>query len=517
MIVGDWLGRREQYTPEKIALIDTIHANREISYRDWSRSVNRTGRFLIDRLGVKKGDRVAVLSYNNVEYLDLWFALGRVGGILQNLNWRLTPFELAGLVADAEPVVLVYGPEFIPAVRQLRENSNSVRHFVAMVEKDRPEDLRISEREGCADAPLPEIDLGWDDPWVICYTGGTTGLPKGAILTHRAITANAVNTVVSWDLDSHDIAVLNSPLFHTGGLNVFTAPMVEIGGTTILCKSFDPDQTFDLIRDMNVTLFFGVPTMFLMLQQHPRWAEADFSRLKLVINGGAACPLPIFEKFWERGIDFKTGYGLTEAGPNTFLLPRKDVRRKPGAVGFPLLHVDVKLVREDGSRCAPNEVGELLIRGPHMFAGYWNKPEETAKTVIDGWLHTGDLAVCDEEGYYTIMGRLKDMIISGGENVYPAEIESTLHDHPAVAAAALIGIPDAKWGEVGRAIVVLHKGKTASAEELSAYLRTRLAGFKVPKSIVFVDALPLTGAGKIDKKALEIRYGAPQSEEKQIE
>jgi fatty-acyl-CoA synthase len=317
--------------------------------------------------------------------------------------------------------------------------------------------------------------------------------------------------VVSWDLDSHDIAILNSPLFHTGGLNVFTAPLVEIGGTNILCKSFDVDQTYDLFRDKNVTLFFGVPTMFLMLQQHPRWAEADFSKLKLVMNGGAACPLPVFEKFWERGIDFKTGYGLTEAGPNTFILPKEDVRRKPGAVGFPLLHIDVKLVREDGSRCGPNEVGELLIRGPHVCAGYWNKPDETAKAIVDGWLHTGDLAVCDEEGYYTIKGRLKDMIISGGENVYPAEVESAMHDHPAVSAAALIGLPDPKWGEVGRAIVVLHTGKAISAEELTAYLRGRLASYKVPKSIVFVDALPLTGAGKIDKKALEIRYGSSEA------
>lgn len=509
MIVGDWLGRREQYTPDKIAVIDTIEGNREITYREWSRAVNRMGRFLTATLGVQKGDRVAVLSYNCMEYLDIWFALGRVGGILQNLNWRLTPYELSGLVEDAAPVALVYGPEFIPAVRQLREKATAVHHFVAIGEKDRPEDICIADRLAYSDAPLPEIDLDWDDPWVICYTGGTTGLPKGAILTHRAITANAVNTIVSWDLDSRDIAILNSPLFHTGGLNVFTAPLIEIGGTNILCKSFDADQTYNLIRDYNVTLFFGVPTMFLMLQQHPRWPEADFSKLKLVMNGGASCPLPIFEKFWERGISFKTGYGLTEAGPNTFILPAKDVRRKPGAVGFPLMHVDLKLVREDGSLCEANEVGELLICGPHVCAGYWNRPEETARAIVDGWLHTGDLAVCDEEGYYTIKGRLKDMIISGGENVYPAEVESAMHDHPAVAAAALIGVPDPKWGEVGRAVVVLHPGKAVTAAELTAYLRTRLAGYKVPKSIVFVDALPLTGANKIDKKVLEERFGTP--------
>ena len=506
MIVGDWLGRRAQYTPDKVALIDTLNANRQITYRQWFQSANRTARYFLD-LGVRQGDRVAVLAYNSVEYLDIWFALGRFGAILQNLNWRLTPYELKGLVEDAAPVALVYGPEFTETVNQLRPAAQSVSHFVALGEKADPGDESFSQRDSCSDGPLPAWNLSWSDPWVICYTGGTTGLPKGAILTHGNITANAVNTTVSWDLDSHDVAVLNSPLFHTGGLNVFTAPLVHVGGTSIVCKTFDADQVYDLFERQGVTLFFGVPTMFLMLQQHPRWESADFSKLKLVVNGGAACPMPVFEKFWARGIDFKTGYGLTEAGPNTFVLPKADVRRKPGAVGFPLMHVDVQLVRPDGSACAPNEVGELIIRGPHVCAGYWNQPEETAKAIRDGWLHTGDLAVCDEEGYYTIKGRLKDMIISGGENIYPAEVESVLHDHPAVSGAALIAVPDHKWGEVGRAVVVLKPGVELSAKELTAYLKQRLASYKVPKSIVFIDALPTTGAGKIDKKVLEDRYG----------
>jgi fatty-acyl-CoA synthase len=283
---------------------------------------------------------------------------------------------------------------------------------------------------------------------------------------------------------------------------------VHIGGTSIVCKGFDVDQVFDLIRDRGVTITFGVPTMLIAMQQHPRWAEADFSKLKLIISGGAPCPLPVFEKFWERGVDFKTGYGLTEAGPNTFWLPKADVRRKPGAVGFPLFHVDVKIVRADGSECDANEMGELLIRGPHVCKGYWNRPEETAKTIVNGWLHTGDLARRDSEGYYTIVGRSKDMIISGGENIYPAEVESVLHAHSIVAEAALIGVPDEKWGEVGRAIVVLHSGTTLTAEELTAFCQPRLARFKIPKSIVFVESLPKTAAGKIDKKLLIEKYGS---------
>ncbi|MDE3091419.1 MAG: AMP-binding protein, partial [Chloroflexota bacterium] len=304
-----------------------------------------------------------------------------------------------------------------------------------------------------------------------------------------------------------DVTILNSPLFHTGGLNVFTAPLVHIGGTSIVCHSFDADQVFDLLRDAGVTIYFGVPTMFIALQQHPRWQDTDFSKLKLVISGGAPCPLPVFEKFWARGVDFKTGYGLTEAGPNTFWLPREDVRRKPGAVGFPLFHVDVKIVNDQGAACGADEIGELLARGPHVCAGYWNRPEETAKAIDkDGWLRTGDLARRDAEGYYTIVGRSKDMIISGGENIYPAEVESVLHANPAVTEAALIGVPDAKWGEVGRAIVVLQNGARLSAEELIAFCQLRLARYKIPKSIVFVDALPKTAAGKIDKKVLVEKY-----------
>lgn len=515
MIVGDWLGRRARLTPDKIALVDTLNGHRPVTYRQWSRSVNRTARFLLQELGVIKGDRVAVLAHNSVAYLDVWFALGRIGAILQNLNWRLTPYELEGLVADAEPIALIYSAGFCETVNHLRDRMPSVRYLAAIGERAAPEDLALSARERLDDSPLPEIDLGWDDPWVICYTGGTTGLPKGAVLTHGAITANAANTVISWGLTADDVAIMNSPLFHTGALNVFTAPLVYVGGTTIVCERFDPDQVFDLVGDAGVTLFFAVPTMFIMLQAHPRWEQVDFSHLKLIISGGAPCPMLVFEKFWERNVDFKTGYGLTEAGPNTFWLPAADVRRKPGAVGFPLQHVDVRVVRSDGSECEPDEMGELIIGGPHVCAGYWNAPEASAQAirpvpatgVSHPWLHTGDLARQDAEGYYYIVGRLKDMIISGGENVYPAEIESVLHGHPAVAEAALIGVPDPKWGEVGCAVVAPKPGVTVGVEELLAYLRQRLARYKVPKSVILVDQLPTTAAGKIDKQQLVTLYG----------
>ncbi len=503
--VPDWLDKRARLTPERVALEDAL-TGQLISYAAWNRRANRTANLLY-ALGVRRGERVAVCAMNCLEYLDVWMACGKLGAILQNLNWRLTTAELRGLLADALPVVLCHSGEFTEQVNELRPALTSVRHVIAFDDLAQPEDIPITARDSYPDTGVERPDLHPDDPWVICYTGGTTGLPKGAILTHANMAWNSVNTVVSWGLDQHDVAILNSPLFHTGGLNVFTLPLVHVGGKSIVCRTFDADQVFDLIEHGGVTVFFGVPTMFVMLQQHPRWEHADFSRLKIAISGGAPCPLPVFEKFWEKGVDFKTGYGLTEAGPNTFWLPPEDVRRKPGAVGFPLFHIDVRVVREDGSPCESGEPGELIIRGPHVTPGYWNNPEATARTLVDGWLHTGDLAICDSEGYYSVVGRLKDMIISGGENVYPAEVESVMHAHPAVAEAALIGVPDEKWGEVGRAVVVLKPGAALTAEALIEFMRERLAKYKIPKSAVFVSKLPKTGAGKIDKKALIERYG----------
>ncbi len=370
-------------------------------------------------------------------------------------------------------------------------------------------DRCFEERDILEATAPPPVELEWNDPWVLCYTGGSTGLPKGAILTHGNITWNAINTVVSWGLTPDDVAVLNAPLFHTGGLNVFTAPLVHIGGTSVVCRKFEPDQVFDLIRDAGLTILFGVPSMFQALQQHPRWEAADFSRLKLVISGGAPCPPSVYERFWDRGVAFKSGYGLTEAGPNTFWLPDADVRRKVGSVGFPLFHVDVKIVDGEGRDCAPDEVGELLIRGPHVCAGYWNRPEETARTIRGGWLHTGDLACRDTEGYHFIVGRLKDVIISGGENIYPAEVESVLAAHPGVVEAALIGVPDERWGEVPVALIVTREDARVETEELIRFSSERLARYKLPRRVVLVDALARTAAGKVDKVQLKKEHGGP--------
>lgn len=500
---GDWLHRRATLTPDALALIDaTTPEHRRITYREWNASANRTAHFLAG-LGVQKGDRVAVLAKNSTDYLDIWFALGKLGAILQNLNWRLTAPELQTLIEDATPKVLIYGGEFKDVVTSLLSPFAFLESLVSL---EGDSDLPFATRDTLRDT-FVATPVNLDDPWVICYTGGTTGTPKGAVLTHGNIFWNSVNTVMSWGLDANDLTVLNSPLFHTGGLNVFTAPLVHIGGASIVCREFNADLFYDLLRKYLVTLFFAVPTMFIALQQHARWEHADFSRLKLVISGGAPCPMPVFEKFWARDVDFKTGYGLTEAGPNTFWLPKALVHAKPGAVGYPLFHIDSKVVDSAGTLCKVGELGELLIRGPHVCAGYWNNPAATAATIREGWLHTGDLAMVDSDGVYSIVGRSKEMIISGGENIYPAEIESVLAGHPNIAEVAVIGIPDDKWGEVGCACIVPF-GDAPAENDLLAFAATRLAKYKLPRRVVIVAELPKTGAGKIDKKVLQERYSS---------
>lgn len=438
---------------------------------------------------MRKGDRVAVLAMNCTEFLDVLFACGKLGAILQPLNWRLSTPELVGLLADAEPSVLLHGPDFQAQVEAVRALAPGVRQVLAL------EGAEFRHRETLSDEPLPPVDVEPGDAWVLCYTGGSTGLPKAAVLTHGSITANAANTVVSWGLTAEDTALLNAPLFHTGGLNVFTTPLVYVGGASVVCRAFSVEQVFDLVERRAISLLFGVPTMFIELQRHPRFEAVDFSRLKLVVSGGAPCPLPVFERFFARGVEFKTGYGLTEAGPNNFLLPPGDVRQKPGAVGVPLFHVETRIEGE-------GDTGELLLRGPHLCAGYWRRPEETAKTFAGGWLHTGDLVRRDADGCFTIIGRSKDLIISGGENIYPSEVENVLAAHPDVAEVCVIGVPDTKWGEVPRALVVARPGTGLTEARLLEFCQGRLARYKQPRSVRLLEALPRTSAGKVDRRSL---------------
>lgn len=497
--VTDWLDKRSKLTPDRVALAESLDGP-ELTFAQWNARVNQTANYLLS-LGLGKGDRVAVYASNCPEYLDLFWAAGKTGVILQNLNWRLTVHELRGIIADGEPEVLVYGDDWRAQVDELRPSLDTVRHVVA-IGQGAEDDRHISERDDQSTSFDAWPELSMDDPWGIYYTGGTTGLPKGAIVTHGNITWNSVNTITSWGMNTHHVAALQLPFFHIGGPHIFMVPLVHVGGKTILCEAFELDETFALIDRGGITHYVAVPTMYQMIQSDPRWETADFSKLELVISGGAPCPLPIMKKFWDKSIDFKMGYGLTEAPANNFWLPPEKVREKTTSVGFPIFHVDMKVVDEDGEECPPGKAGELLIRGPHVTPGYWRRPEATAEAIRDGWLHTGDLAELDEEGFFYIRGRSKEMFISGGENVYPAEVESVMLAYPGVAEATLIGVPDEKWGEIGRGFVVVDDQASFDTDEFLSFMGERLAKYKLPRKVIILDELPKTAIGKIDKKLL---------------
>jgi fatty-acyl-CoA synthase len=503
----DWLARRAQLSPSKLALVDPERGE-QISYREWNRRAELTARGLVSA-GVGRGDRVALLAESSLEVLDLLFACGKLGAAFVPLNWRLADPELERLIAHARPRLLVVDETFAE-----RSGGLVCRDGAAV-----PALLALADLAARGDGgpPLPVVDLAPSDPWVVCYTGGSTGIPKGVVQTHGSITWNAINTIASWGIGPDDVGVLNAPLFHTGGLHVLTTPLVHAGGTSILCRRFDPAQVLALLgtEPPAPTLLFGVPTMFLRLVEHPAFATADLSRLRLVISGGAPAPARLFATFFARGVTFRTGYGLTEAGPNNFWLPAELARDKPGAVGWPLFHIEARLVGDDGQVIdGADQVGELQLRGPHVMAGYLDEPDATADVLApSGWLATGDLARRDADGAYWIVGRAKEMFISGGENVYPAEVEDVLCDHPAVLEAAVIGAPHPEWGEIGIAFVALRPSPTAdlpvvadaARDQLARFASGRLARYKLPRRFELVAELPRTGAGKVDRSDLRRR------------
>ena len=507
MYVGDWLGRRALLTPLKTALVDATTGMR-YSYRELNARANRVAHLLRSQLGIAKGDRVAILATNRVEYLDLLFACGKLGAIGVPLNWRLAPRELAVILHDCTPQVLAYAPNYAPVVDEIYAG------------RDRPQLLVLGPAAGAAmalagayatpgEAPAVESEVDLEDPALILYTSGTTGRPKGAILPHRMLVWNSINTIVGWELSAQDVTITHTPFFHSGGINVLTLPLIHCGGTVVLMESFDPVRCLELIAAERVTVLFAVPTMFQMLLEAPNFDRTDFTAVRFFISGGAPCPVALIRAYQARGVPFRQGYGLTEVGPNCFTLQPDDAIRKAGSVGFPNMHVDARIVDDHGQDQPPGAVGELVLRGPTVFSGYWNNPEATAAAMHGGWFHTGDLVRRDTEGYYYIVDRKKDLIISGGENIYPAEVENVLYAHPAVAAVVVIGVPDPKWGEVGRAVVVLRPGHQATAADLIEFCQGKLARYKIPKSVVFAEALPHNAAGKIVKQEVRARYGHP--------
>ncbi|MCB0244577.1 MAG: long-chain fatty acid--CoA ligase [Anaerolineae bacterium] len=513
MYIGDTLGRREIYSPDKLAIIDAgKRPELRLTWREWNRRVNRLANWLHDEAGVGKGDRVAILARDGIEHLDLLYACGKLGAISTPLNWRLHPRELAGLIELTTPKVLLFSDDFRDAVAQIRltihHQPSTINHFIHLEGPGLPFSQEYqSTIDQSTDRPVTCETLTEEDIACLLFTGGTTGLPKGAQISHRQICWNVLNTVIH-DLTHDDIYLCVFPLFHAGGLFAYMSSQVVFGNTSVLTRQFDPAQVLDLIEREGVTVFAAVPTMYQMLTTAPNWATADMSSLRFCTSGGAPLPVPLVEQYTrEKGIRFKQGFGMTEYGPGLFALPPEDAIRKAGSIGRPNFFIDVRVVDDDNRPLGPNEVGELLLKGPSGSSGYWQNPQASAAVIDDdGWFHTGDLVYHDDEWYFYVVDRKKDMFISGGENVYPAEIEQVLYRHPAVAMCAVIGVPDPRWGEVGLACVVLKPGMTATEDELIAHLQANLARYKVPKDVEFLPELPISAAGKILKRELREQY-----------
>jgi fatty-acyl-CoA synthase len=491
----DWLKKWGQYTPGRLALRE--HARGiEWNYAAMNRRVNALTRYLLQELGLKRGDRIAVYSRNRAEYVFLFFACAKSGVILVPLNFRLMPRELDQLIHDAEPQLFLYEAEFTSMVQRLQtlapiprkmEFETITPFLTGSPQKDDFEpDRRITE----------------EDLVMILYTAGTTGLSKGAMITHRMLYWNAINTHLRLDITSADHTQSFAPFFHTGGWNVLLTPFFLHGASHTLLDRFDADLILHLMEKERTTLLFGVPTMMQMMADSPLFDRTDLSSVRYAIVGGAAMPIPLINKWHTKGISIRQGYGLTEVGPNCYSLHQDDAVRKRGSIGFPNFYFEARVVDDDGKELGAEQVGELWLKSPVVTPGYWRNEEATRQAITDGWFHTGDMVRRDEEGYYYVVDRKKNMFISGAENVYPAEVERFLYTHEAIKEVAVIGVPDEKWGEVGKAFVVLKPGFELTAEEIITFCRGELAKYKIPKFVHFMDELPKNDAGKINLLAL---------------
>ena len=490
MISTDLLSEQARRTPDKTALI-YVPTGKRYSYAEMdAASCAMAARW--QELGLTKGDRVCILSEPRPEYVQAFFAAGKSGVVVVPLNSRNTARELAEIVKDCAPAVLMYSERYAATVQAIRVSAN-IGPAVSWAE------FAGTERSSTC-RPEASATVGAEDLCCLLYTSGTTGKPKGVMIPHRQVLANARNTVENWGLRPDDVAPVFTPLYHAGGLFVFLAPLFSIGGTIVLHDRFDASEVWTAIERERATLVFGVPTIFKMLMDAPEFAHVNLDAMRWMISGGAPLPQYIISAYQQRRVTFKQGYGLTEAGVNCFTMTEEESGRKVGSIGKPMRGTEARIV-VDGQ----DEVGELLLRGDHVCRGYWNNPEATAAAIdSEGWFHTGDLARCDADGFFYIAGRLKDMIISGGVNIYPAEIEAVLVQHPGVADAALVGVADEKWGEVGVAFVVARE--SVSEEELGEFLSSKLARYKLPKQFVFLPELPRTPYGKVVKGELRERY-----------
>ena len=488
--IPDLCRRRSELSPDAIAF-EEIATGRSLTYAQLDEAVGRGAAFLAAQ-GLEPGNRLAVLCHNRATFFELLFACARAGIILVPLNWRQPPAELKPILADCAAKLLLADE----ATRDLAGELSGVVPVMSFADY---------EAGRSATSPATAAAAPWeaDRVWYLLYTSGTTGKPKAVIQTPGMALANAINIQQATGLGAGDDTLNFLPLFHTAGINLHALPVFIAGGTSRIIPKFDPDVVIDLIAQGRLSLFFGVPAIYQAISLHPAFATTDFSRVRHWGCGGAPISEPLLRAFLARGVTICNGMGMTETGPTVFLMDPERAAEKIGSVGKPQLLAEVRLVDIRDQDVAAGEAGELLFRGPGITPGYFNNPEATAKAFAPGgWLRSGDVGRQDEDGCYYVVDRIKDMFISGGENVYPAEVEIALHAHPAVLEAAVLGVPDATWGEVGHAAILLRPGMSATVDEIRTHARARLAGYKVPRHITIVTDFPRTAAGKIQKHVL---------------
>jgi fatty-acyl-CoA synthase len=484
-----------------------VEGSTRLTYAALDARINQAAHALLS-LQVARGDRVALLGRNSIEYVVLYFALARIGAIVVPLNvWYGGP-EIVYAIQQSGCTAAVVSTAFRELLASVRPELPGLRGVVLYGPEVPPGEPDLARLVAAAPAGEPGVPVAEDDPRVIMYTSGTTGFPKGATLTHRNQYLHALVYALETGITEHEVGLLIYPLFHSGGADCFLLPFFLIGATVVVLERPDPGDILAAIERERATFVFCVPTVWRRIVRLLEERQADVSSVRHCISASDTIPREVLEAITRHfPVPPTQLYGLTEAGVVTHFLKPAHALAKLGSVGRPHPLVDVRIVDPDGKDVTPGEVGEIVARGPTVMAGYWNMPEKTAETIRAGWLHSGDLGRVDADGFLSIMGRAKDMIISGGENIYPAEIERVLREHPGVRDVAVVGLPDPEWGESVLAVVVPEPARPPTADDVIGYVRERLAGFKKPRFVEFVDALPVTTAtGKIQKAELRRRY-----------
>jgi len=496
MIPYDWISKWAIYYPDKIA-IKEYETGRTLSYKQLNNVANYLSNYFLNELKLKTGDRVVILAENSLEHIVLFSVAQKTGLILVPLNYRLAPRELDYQLNDSEPQLII-------TERKYLENVSALKSFQIISNKLNLDDLiDIVENEKDKNHFFDSIeDFDENHPVFILYTSGTTGLPKGALYTHKMLFWNSINTALRLDITSNDRSISCTPMFHTGGWNVIPTPFLHHGAYVCLMKKFDPAIVLKLLEEEKATMFMAVPTMLSMMAQSPDFDKVDLSSVKYFIIGGEPMPLPLIEVWHKKGVPIRQGYGLTEVGPSVTSLHQDDAVRKMGSIGKINFYLKYKIVDDNGNEVKQGEVGEFILKGPSVTPGYWRNPTATSESLKNGWFYTGDLVREDEDGFLYVVDRKKNMFISGGENVYPAEIEKFLYTHPLIQEVAVIGVPDEKWGEVGKAYIKLKEGASISPDELKKYCEGNLARYKIPKYFEIIEEIPKSETGKINKKAL---------------